>query len=146
MPQLSLRVLGPPQVSLDGTPVATFESDKARALLVYLAVEGDRPHRRESLVGLLWPDYPEEIARHNLRQALFSLRQAITDQAASPPYLAISREAIQLNPAGDFSLDLAQFSAILHACEESGRQGADDPSIRAARLEEMVGLYRGEFL
>ena len=26
-----------------------------KALLVYLAVEADRPHRREALAGLLWP-------------------------------------------------------------------------------------------
>ena len=59
MSHLSLSVLGPLQVLLDGTPVTTFESDKVCALLVYLAVEADRPHRRESLVGLLWPDCPE---------------------------------------------------------------------------------------
>ena len=146
MAHLSLGVLGSLQVSIDDTPVTTFESDKVCALLVYLAVEADRPHRRESLVGLLWPDCPEQIARHNLRQALFNLRLAIGDHTASPPYLLISRDAIQFNRASDFSLDLAQFDAILRTCEENRGRGSEDPSIRAARLEEMVKLYRGEFL
>ena len=146
MAHLSLGVLGPLQVRLDDTPVAMLASDKARALLVYLAVEADRAHRRESLVGLLWPESPEDAARHNLRQALFSLRQAIGDQAASPPYLLISREAIHLNRASDYSLDLAQFEAVLHACKQHRSRGTEDASTRAARLEEAVKLYRGEFL
>jgi predicted ATPase/DNA-binding SARP family transcriptional activator len=146
MAHLSLDVLGSLQVLIDDTPVTMLESDKVCALLVYLAVEADRPHRRESLVGLLWPECPEQVARHNLRQALFNLRQAIGDHTASPPYLLISRDAIQFNSASDFSLDLAQFNTILDACIENRSRGIKDPSIRAARLEEMVKLYRGEFL
>jgi DNA-binding SARP family transcriptional activator/predicted ATPase len=145
MAHLSLGVLGPLQVLLDHTPL-TMESDKVCALLVYLAVEADRPHRRASLVGLLWPDYPEEVARHNLRQALFSLRLAIGDRTASPPYLLISRDAIQFNRASDSTLDLAQFDAIFRTCKEDQGRGSEESSIRAARLEEMVKLYRGEFL
>jgi DNA-binding SARP family transcriptional activator len=38
--------LGPFHVTLDGKPVAGFESNKVRALLAYLAVEADRPHSR----------------------------------------------------------------------------------------------------
>jgi predicted ATPase/DNA-binding SARP family transcriptional activator len=146
MAHLSLGVLGSLQVLLDDTPVTTFESDKVCALLVYLAVEADRPHRRESLVGLFWPECPEQVARHNLRQALFNLRLAIGDRTARPPYLLISREAIQFNRASDFSLDLAQFNTILDACIENRSRGIEDLSIRAARLEELVKLYRGEFL
>ena len=146
MAHLSLGVLGSLQVLIDDTPVTMLESNKVCAFLVYLAVEADRPHRRESLAGLLWPDYPEQVARHNLRQALFNLRLAIGDHTARPPYLLISRDAIQFNRASDFSLDLAQFNTILHTCKEDRNQGIEDPSVRAARLEELVKLYRGEFL
>jgi len=146
MAHLSLGVLGSLQVLIDDAPVTMLESDKVCALLVYLAVEADRPHRRESLVGLLWPDCPDQVARHNLRQALFNLRQAIGDRTARPPYLLITRDAIQFNRASDFSLDLAQFNAIFRACQENTGRGVEDPAIRAARLEEMVKLYRGEFL
>ena len=146
MTHLSLGVLGSLQVLIDDTPVAALESDKVCALLVYLAVEADRPHRRESLVGLFWPDSPEQVARHNLRQALFNLRLAIGDHSARPPFLLISRDAIQFNRASDFVLDLARFNTILHACEESRSRGIEDPAIRAAQLEELVKLFRGEFL
>ncbi len=74
MAHLSIRVLGPFQVSLDGEPVSGFASDKVRALLAYLALSPDRPHRREALAGLLWPEFPERSARTNLRNALANLR------------------------------------------------------------------------
>ncbi|HZD09915.1 MAG TPA: BTAD domain-containing putative transcriptional regulator, partial [Candidatus Binatia bacterium] len=146
MAHLSLGVLGPLQVSIDDAPVTRLESEKVRALLAYLAVEADRAHRRESLVGLLWPDCPEATARHNLRQALFNLRLALGDHATRPPYLLISRNAIQFNRASDFSLDLAQFNAIFRRCEDNRSRCVEDCSIRAAGLEEIVKLFRGEFL
>jgi len=97
MTLLTLRVLGPLQVAIGDAPLSTLESDKARALLAFLAVEADRPHRREALIGLLWPDCSEQTARHNLRQALFNVRHAIGDHTATPPYLLISH-AEDLNP------------------------------------------------
>src|SRR5512137_156308 len=97
MAPLTLYLFGAFQVTLADGSTTRFESDKTCALLVYLAVEADRPHRRDALVGLLWPDEPEQSARHNLRQALFSLRQTIRDPTAEPPYFHITRDEIQLN-------------------------------------------------
>ena len=146
MAHLSIGVLGSLQVSIANTPITTLESVKVRALLAYLAVEADRSHRRETLVGLLWPDYPEGAARHNLRQALFNLRLILGDHTASPPYLLITRDAIQFNRESDYSLDLVQFNHYFFTCEENLSQCIEDCSIHASRLEEMVKLYRGEFL
>src|SRR5512139_1544988 len=117
MTHLMLGVFGAFQVTLADGSTAEFESDKTCALLTYLAVEADRPHRRDALIGLLWPDEPEQIARHNLRQTIYSLRQTIGDSAAQPPYLHITRDEIQFNTASDHMLDVAQFSAYLAACE-----------------------------
>jgi predicted ATPase/DNA-binding SARP family transcriptional activator/uncharacterized protein HemY len=143
---LSLRVLGELQVLKDDVPIQAFESDKVRALLAYLAVEADHAHGREKLIGLLWPDYPEEAARHNLRQALFNLRVALGDHTAKPPYLLITRESIQFNRESDYTLDLDQFNANFSAWERNqGREGVT-PSSVVPLLEEMVGLYQGEFL
>ncbi len=85
MANLKLGLLGPLEVTAGDQPTATLESDKSRALLAYLAVESAQAHRRDVLVGLLWPDSPEEVARRNLRQAIYSLRNAIGDRDAAPP-------------------------------------------------------------
>jgi len=146
MAHLMLGVLGSLQVTLTDGSTARFESDKTRALLAYLAVEADRPHRRDALVGLLWPDEPEQTARHNLRQALFSLRQTIRDSAAQPPYLHITRDEIQFNTASKFALDVASFNAHLAACASHTHSRLDACAICAPRLQQAVDLYRGKFL
>ncbi len=146
MPQLSIGLLGSLQILIADTPVRPLESVKVYALLAYLAVESDQPHTRESLVGLLWPDHPEESARHNLRQALFNLRKILDDKNANPTYLLIDRETIQFNRASDYSLDLAEFNRYFFTCEEHLSQCTPDCSIHASNLEKMVKLYRGEFL
>jgi DNA-binding SARP family transcriptional activator/predicted ATPase len=138
MAQLSIYLLGSFRVTLAGEPRAGFESDKARALLAYLAVEADRPHRRESLAGLLWPDWPEPAARANLRRVLANLRRVIGDRQAEPPFLDITRQTIQFNRASDHWLDVAAFTALLAV--DAVDQATVEP------LEQGVALYRGAFL
>ena len=82
------------QVALDGSALTTFATDKVRALLAYLAVESGRPHRREALAALLWPNCPKSAARTNLRQALYRLRRALTDHQATHPHLLVTAKAV----------------------------------------------------
>ena len=118
MARLSIALLGTFEVILDGKPATAFEYDKVRALLVYLAVEADRPHRRETLSALLWPDHPQRKANRNLSQALFKLRRAIADQAVSPPFLIITPQTVQFNPASDYTLDVTALTTLLATCAE----------------------------
>ena len=82
-PMLNLQFLGTFTVTRNGTPVTSFRSDKARALLAYLAIERDYPHARSTLCALLWPDMPETTALQNLRQTLSRLRHALGDLFAA---------------------------------------------------------------
>ncbi|MCB8934007.1 MAG: tetratricopeptide repeat protein [Candidatus Promineofilum sp.] len=146
MGRLALSLLGPMWVTQGSRAVAGFEYDKVRALLVYLALEADRPHRREMLAGLLWPEQPEKAARDSLRNALATLRQAIGDADADPPYLFITREAVQFNADSDFVLDVAEVKRWL---EQAGRHRHRNPEtcrICAAWRREAAGLYRGPLL
>ncbi|MBN1922456.1 MAG: tetratricopeptide repeat protein [Anaerolineae bacterium] len=147
MPRLVINLLGPLQVGLDGRPVIAFATEKTRALLVYLAVESAQPLRREYLAALFWPDQPEERARHNLRQALSSLRQAIGDSdGSSKPFLLVERETLQFDLQSATALDVAEFVTLAgelrsHRHHEPARCL---PCIR--RMQRMAELYRGDFL
>lgn len=143
---LSLSLLGTFYVAMGERPLSGFESNKVRALLAYLAVESERPHTRDELAGLLWPDSPDETARRNLRQALNNLRQTLRDAAASPPYLHISRDAIQWNGESDFWLDVAAFERLMRACAEHDHRHGSRCRSCARRREEAAALYRGDFL
>lgn len=133
-------------MTLDNHPITYFPTDKARALLVYLAVERDRPHRREALAALLWPDQPDARARQNFRQALSHLRQALGDESDGVPFLLVENNNVQLNPAADVRLDVAEFSGLANAGKNHKHHSPDRclPCLR--RMEAMLGLYHGEFL
>jgi DNA-binding SARP family transcriptional activator len=138
MAHLELSLLGSFQVLLDGQPVIGFKSNKVRALLAYLVVEADRPHRRESLAGLLWPDWPDRDALSNLRYALSDLRGVIGDREAEPPFLLITRDTIQFNLSSNSWLDVRCFADV---------EKLDIADLGfVEQLEETIALYRGNFL
>lgn len=144
MAHLSLSLLGPFQVMLDGRPVTGFKSNKVRALLAYLAVEAARLHRRETLAGLLWPDWPDRDALSNLRYALFDLRKVIRDRRraddadAEEPFLVVTRDTLRFNKGSDHWLDVAALTEMVEMDQA-------DPSA-IDRPEQAVALYRGRFL
>jgi DNA-binding SARP family transcriptional activator len=135
MALLSIFVLGPFQVEVSEEPVTNFATDKVRALLAYLALSPDRPHRRESLAGLLWPEFPERSARTNLRNALANLRRVICDGEAAPPFLHCTRQTIQFNGQSDYWLDADAFEDLVALL----------PPL-SVQLEQAVSLVRGSFL
>jgi DNA-binding SARP family transcriptional activator len=138
MSQLRIQLFGAFHATADGVPLTGFASDKVRALLAYLAVESDRPHRREALAGLLWPDYPEGSARANLRRAFANLRKVIDDRQASQPLLTISRQAVRVTFPDHIQCDAATFNTALKAARKAPE--------RIGELERAVGLYHGPFL
>ncbi|MGD2076894.1 MAG: protein kinase [Chloroflexota bacterium] len=138
MARLSVRLLGPFEVTLGAKLVTDFESDKVRALLAYLIVEADRPHSRETLAEFLWPNRPPGAGLSNLRHALAILRQAIADNQAAPHFLNVSRQSLQFNIAADARIDFFDFR----------QKAAQVPEGQAGQqaLEEAVALVRGSFL
>jgi predicted ATPase/DNA-binding SARP family transcriptional activator len=144
MPALTLALLGPPHVTrADGGAVA-FRSRKHLALLAYLAVEQRHSHSRDTLLGLLWPEAPEDAARSNLRVALADLRRLLGESDA--PFLLASRHSVQFAPASDHTLDVAVFSTLLAECRAHAHDAPASCEACMARLAQAVELYRGDFL
>ena len=135
---LSIHTLGPFQVLLDGEPVTGFDSDKVRALLAYLVVEADRPHRREKLAGLLWPDFPDQSARTSLRSALANLRKVIGDQNTDTNFILVDRQTLQFNIKSDYELDAHRFTNLI------GNETEGLPDV--SKLEEAISFYEGDFM
>jgi predicted ATPase/DNA-binding SARP family transcriptional activator len=146
MARLSIGLLGPFYVLLNGEPITRFESDKVRVLLAYLALESDHPSRRETLASLLWPERPGQDARHDLSQALYSLRHAIGGRDAEPPLLIATHQTVQFAPSSDRWLDAAAFTELCEACQEHAHRRLDLCAPCLDRLHQAVTLYRGSFL
>jgi predicted ATPase/DNA-binding SARP family transcriptional activator len=144
MARLNLSLLGPVTCGLDGNLVQ-FKTKLAQALLVYLAMEAQQAHSRESLAALLWPEQPAHTARHNLRQTLLYLRQGL-GAATADPYLRITHQTLQFDATADHHLDATRFSAHLEATQRHPHANLATCAACLARLAQAAALYRGDFL
>ena len=136
MPHTDIRLLGPPQVLADGRPVQ-FDTRKTSALLFFLAASG-RPHARDWLTELIWPQRPRASGRHLLRNSLYVLRRVL------PGYISGSRTEVRL--VGPCSVDVACFRQLLSDCDEHHPEGEGLCNTCIAHLQRAVALQRGELL
>ncbi len=119
MAALEMNLLGPMEARLNGRPVAEVHANrKVGALLAYLAVEGHRLQRRETLIGLLWPGMPERSARHNLSQTLYMLKGLFPELDAREgpgrvPLVLANRQGVGLNADAALVVDVQRFKALL---------------------------------
>jgi TolB-like protein len=80
----------------DGAEIP-LKSQKARALLAYLALPLGKSRSREEIMALLWSDRGETQARASLRQVLTGLRKDLGEEAMAA--LNITDNAVSLDPS-----------------------------------------------
>jgi DNA-binding SARP family transcriptional activator/tetratricopeptide (TPR) repeat protein len=152
---LSIRLLGPPEVSIEGRPLR-FGTKKSLALLCYLAAEGGRHSRRE-LAELLWPQSDERHARTDLRSALAKLRKTLGEDGAHGDaqnevvrFLLVDGALLGIESRGiELDLEALQAAVSLARTETSpGARSAEGVGRREliGRLRGHLGIYRGEFM
>lgn len=146
MAQLRGQLFGQGQIWRDGVVINDFGYDKVRALLIFLWVEADRPHHRDELATLLWPDTSDSRARTNLRKALSTLRRTIGDHEAQPPLLHITRDTIQFNASSISSLDVTTFRTHMAYVAGHDHTAGELCFACAQRLDQATKLYQSDFL
>jgi DNA-binding SARP family transcriptional activator/Tfp pilus assembly protein PilF len=127
-PMIQLRVLGRLELtdSRSRDLSSVLAQPKRLALLVYLAVARPRGfHRRDTLLGLFWPEFSDERARGALNQAIYHLRGILgRDVLVSRGYAELGVDPHRLRA------DAASFEGAL----DSGRP------------REALDLYGGDLL
>jgi DNA-binding SARP family transcriptional activator len=78
----------------DCDPERVLAGDLRTALLAVLALSMPYARRRDTLVGMFWPDASDREARHRLRQVLYVLRTALGEAA----FIGAGTEQVGLNP------------------------------------------------
>ena len=105
---------------------AVLVQPKRMALLSFLAIASPRTfHRRDSLLGIFWPEMDQAHARAALRQALHFLRQYV------------GADVVVSRGAEEVGLDFAKIQSDVAAFEDAVQR--DD-------LETAVSLYTGGLL
>lgn len=124
---IRLTILGTLDLrSADGAAAtALLVQPKRLALLAYLCVAPGDYHRRDTLLGLFWPDADAEHARTSLRKALHLLRRGL------------GREAVMSRGDDELGVDRRAMW-----CDVTAFRAAID----AGRLEDALALYGGDLL
>ncbi|MCB0209147.1 MAG: hypothetical protein KDJ52_07450, partial [Anaerolineae bacterium] len=139
MTKLTLQILGPPQVAIDGE-IVKINRRKAVALLAYLAVTR-QSHNRDALATLFWPEATRNRARANLRQTLWELNNALGET-----WIETEDETLALHTGPDIWVDVHAFQAALVACQ-THRHPVDQACADCVPLlTNVVNLHRDDFL
>jgi len=139
MASLALHLLGSPRLELDGVPI-TLNRRKVLALLVYLTLT-QRPHRRDHLAALFWPDYDQSSARSNLRRTLSTPNKTLDGD-----WLHIDGEQVSLKRDDNFWLDVDQFHQHLTSCTAHGHSGSQVCADCLEPLSQAAALYQDDLL
>ncbi|MFO7695693.1 MAG: BTAD domain-containing putative transcriptional regulator [Anaerolineae bacterium] len=148
MAQLTIRLLGPFRVTLNGAPLEAFNSDKERALLAYLATDGHGPYRREALAGLFWPGGLASSARNSLNQALSTYRRLLRTPGTdgSPPWLVTTAKTVDLVPDEMCQIDVREMDAAAAAGRAHFQPDGRASPACAERYACVADLYTGAFM
>jgi DNA-binding SARP family transcriptional activator len=150
---LSIKLLGPPEVSVEERPLR-FGTKKSLALLSYLAAEGGR-HSRRGLAELLWPQSDERHARTDLRSALAKLRKTLRENSARRGtreeeirFFIVDGALLGIEPRGiELDLEVLQADVSLARTETSpGGMSTAGHLDLIGRLQGDLRIYRGEFM
>lgn len=132
---IEIRAFGGLKIDFAGKPITGFESRKAAALLLYMAVI-QRPLAREVLGELFWPNRTRAQTLNRLGVVLFNLRKLIDPDIFGHE----STDPLVFNPDIPIWLDVHAFEQELHA----SLPPLDDCD--PAGLQRALDLYRGDFL
>ncbi len=146
MGKLEISLFGGFFLRNDGRQISGLVSHKTYALIAYLAIESDRPHSRDMLASLFWPNQPDHIALTNLRQTLHRISHVLGTNAGDPSCFLVSNYDIQFNTNCDCSLDLKQFCNLFEICDKHHSSGTKLCESCLKNLKAVVDLYRGDLL
>lgn len=131
-PPFTLRLLGAPSFESANAPAIRIVGRKQLALLSFVALARQgRPVTREALLGMLWPDSDEAIARAALRQLLVSVRKRV------------GASAIRSVDGSYIGLDLDYVGCDVWFFQQAIARGELETALGFYRAPLLAGFYLG---
>ena len=136
-----IELLGEIRVVVGGRLVPRFQTMRTAALLGYLALHPGRPHPREQLAELIWPDGDPGAIRNRLNQAVSSMRRQLEPPGVVPDSILRSdRLTIRLMEES-IETDVDEFKKLTNTVLTTDRAPEAIVSGQAA-----LNLYRGDLM
>ncbi|SRX96176.1 putative transcriptional regulatory protein EmbR [Mycobacterium tuberculosis H37Rv] [Mycobacterium shimoidei] len=140
---LDFGVLGPLQLSANGTPVA-LGAPKQRAVLAMLVLNRNRPVGVEELIDAVWDESPIPAARATIQSYVSNLRRVLCSAGYDGrSLLASAPPGYRLNIA-DPDCDLGRFIAAKTAGVNAAAAGRFEQASR--HLADALAEWRGPVL
>lgn len=140
---VTVRMLGPFELAVDGQPVTMWHGYLGPSVLKYLLAQPKRAGHRDVLLDVFWPSVAPEVARNRLQVALSGVRRSL-EAVTQAQLIEFHNSNYIVGTSVDVERDIDAFERLI----ESGRQeeinGHTDRAIES--LKEAVALYRGDFL
>jgi tetratricopeptide (TPR) repeat protein len=139
---LHITLLDSFTVGQDGRPPLPLFDRKQERLLAYLALAPARPHLRENISQLFWPDKARKLRRNRLAEVLVLLRRLLEEAGLPGDLVDATRHTLQL--ADHVSTDIADFERLVEEARQSG--GSEEAGALSRRLREFYGAGLLPFL
>jgi predicted ATPase/DNA-binding SARP family transcriptional activator len=139
MPEAQLTLFGPPTFKRDSVRV-DFGLRKAFSLVAYLAVE-KKPHSREALAALFWPDLDHSQALGSLRKALYRV-----NHSAGIELLSAGRSLVEFNQDVALYIDVDVFQKCIEGCLCTDNSDFVLTPSCLENLRQAAGLYTADFM
>lgn len=125
-----------------------FPTRHAESLFAYLVLNRERLLPRDVVIGALWGELEEDVARKRLRTALWRVRSTLSEVLPSnrdtDDYVVVARDRIGFTPSAPYWVDVERFEALAHPRPGTSRES--DCGARLPCLQRAVELYRGDLL
>jgi len=133
--KIKLKLFGVPKIILNDASVE-FPFKKAEAIFFYLAIQ--KRVTRDELVNLFWSELKEEVAKKNLRNALYQIKKTLGEDVLHTP----KRSIVELSEAVKMELD------VTHLLEDNQLELYTGPFLQgymvknAVNFEDWIMNYR----
>ncbi|MDT4969954.1 MAG: hypothetical protein QOG22_97 [Pseudonocardiales bacterium] len=143
--RIQFCLLGPLQVSRDGTP-ASLGGAQQRAVLAFLLSERERAISVDEIADALWGERPPPGYAATIQTYVFHLREVLEPHRAKgePPAVLVTAPGgyrLKVDPG---AVDAAEFESLIESGESFVDRGM--PAEGAADLHRALSLWRGPVL
>lgn len=110
-----------------------------------MVLENHQVHSRSTLASLFWPDVPEQTALHNLRQALTTIKKAVSESIDGLELFSSERESLGIKEDVDIQVDILEFEKRIQVLldHHDGRSACGFP---IHQLKSTMSCAEGEIL
>ncbi|MBL7208511.1 MAG: winged helix-turn-helix domain-containing protein [Dehalococcoidia bacterium] len=138
------------ELHLNGRKLDKWPSLKAKSLLKFLMSRRGKVTAKDVLIETLWPNCNPEVGSHNLKSAVYALRQALgrneanNDSKTYCPFVVLSERQYLIAPNLDLWVDVDEFEQSWIVGRRLEREGRTEEATRHYQSAEE--LYRGDYM